>query len=247
MPVLINRFCESLPHWIGEIKQKAHNKITSSNFAAACRMGDADVMRELILGLWPFVDVFPKMIIRASRHLRKSDLLKDRDLLNTLIHRSSQTLSEIQKDEADHRQLWLGAGRSLGLSYPADFKSQTLAEVKAWIDEVSRNSDSFAMFLRFAAIEIIAESISKDLLASEDFTSVLGGSGSEWFRVHAIHRTGISHEDLELQLGFGLHGTEPTKDEVNEIIQSVVDIFIAAADRCAELAVVKQNNGLSHP
>jgi len=130
----------------------------------------------------------------------------------------------------------LETGRALGLKYPRDFNRQPIPEVEAWIEAVDEDSDPLLILLRFAAIEIIAESVSKDFLASDNFSSVLGERGSKWFRVHTIHEGGVAHEELELRLGFASRECEPTQEETDSIIQHIVALFITAADACAKSA-----------
>ncbi len=191
----------------------------------------------LILGLWPFVDEFPKSIIRgASRLLVKSSLPKDRRLLNVLLHRKSpQMLSGIRNDEENHRILWLQTGQALGLNYPLDFERPVLPQTQAWINEINNQTNLLAMFLRFAAVEMIAEAISIELLSSKAFSSVLGKRGCEWFRVHTDHEPGMTHEELILRTAFFVD-KNPTKEYVDSVIQRVVDLFITAGQAC-ELSI----------
>lgn len=236
----VDKLTRPLPPWIENIKRDAHRKIVCSNFAVPCRQGNVAVVRQLIIGLWPFVDTFPKILIHGSRHLRGTDFFEHREVLKQLIHRSSGILLGIQRDVKNHRKLWLETGKSLGLNYPGDFDRAPIPEVVAWIDEVAQeDSDPFRMFLRFAAIEMIAESVSVDFLASNHFTFVLNLEGCEWFRVHAVHEPGVAHEDLELRLAFAFTNNKPTRAESNSVIQTVVDLFINAADACARLAMEK--------
>ena len=190
----------------------------------------------LILGLWPFIDGFPKSIIRGGTHLLiKNSLPKDRQLLNILLHRGPQMLAGIRKDEENHRMLWLETGRALGLNYPLDFDRPALTQTQAWLNEINNQSDLVTMFLRFAAIEIIAEVISVELLSSTAFTSVLGKRGCEWFRVHAEHEPGMTHEEMILHTAFFVD-KNPTKEYVDSVIQRVVNYFITAGQAC-ELSI----------
>jgi pyrroloquinoline quinone (PQQ) biosynthesis protein C len=217
------------PLWFNELKTEARNKIVGARFAGACRQGNVGAMQALVVGIWPFVDEFPKIIIRgASRVARKDG--GNRELLNTLLRRGPQVLLGIRRDEENHRKLWIETGRALGLGFPADFQQSVLPESAAWIDLLKNESDLFAVFVSFAAIELIAETVSIDFLGSEAFTNILGTRGCEWFRVHAEHAPGMSHEELELCLAFMLRGGEPSKQDATPIIWNVVNHFIAAAD-----------------
>jgi len=219
------------PEWVAEIKGEARRKISAATFAAACRQGNSAVMLGLILGLWPFVDTFPKSIIRGASGFPKRSIRKDRHLLNMFLHRGPQMLSGIRKDEENHRVLWLETGRALGLNYPLDFERPVLPQTQIWINEINNKSDPLTSLLRFAAVEIIAEAISIDLLTSKTFTSILGKRGCEWFRVHAEHEPGMTHEELLLRTAF-LIDKHPTKENVNSVIQHVVTLFIRAGEGC---------------
>lgn len=233
---------QHIPAWMEEIKAEARGKIISSGFASACRQGDTVVMRGLVTGLWPFVNEFPRSIINGIARLKKIGLGQDRALLNTLLYRGPEVLSGIQRDEKNHRKLWLETGRALGLNYPLDYDQPVLPETQAWIDAVNANSDPSALFLRFTAVEIIAEAVSVDFLASRAFTEALGEKGCEWFRVHAEHGSGMSHEELELRLAFAFLRGEATKEYTNSVIQRIVDHFVAAGNSCARLARENRTN-----
>ncbi len=230
-----NTFDQPLPSWIQDTKAEARERISTTAFAAACRRGNRAVMRGLVVGLWPFVHHFPKTIIRAIVRSRKRSLPQGRRLLNTMLWHGPDVLSGIRKDEKNHRKLWLNTGEALGLKYPNDFKRPVLPETQAWIDALNGAADPFTVFVRFAAIEIVAEAVSVELLASKAFVSVLGERGCEWFRVHAEHDSGMTHEELELRLAFASLEESPREVLTNAVIQCVVDNFLEAAKASAKL------------
>ena len=100
---------------------------------------------------------------------------------------------------------------------------------------VNAEADPFSLFIRLASIEIIAEAVSVEFLASKAFVSVLGEQGSEWFRVHAAHDSGMTHEELELRLAFIYAEGLPDEVLANTIIQCVVDAFLRAAEASAKV------------
>jgi len=234
---LDERFATPLPHWIENINEEAEQKIISAPFMKECRDGNVLVMRALIIGLWPFVDEFPKMLHRGCWRLlmRPSFIVRFRfmDIISLFI-RARKTLEEIKQDEETHRTLWLITGEELGLIYPEYFQRDILPETRKWMQLVDHNSNSFAMFMRFTAIEIIAEAIGKNLVQANKFTSEVGKRGIRWFKAHVYpdeHR-GLTHEELAIKLGFIFHPSTPTRDECNAIIQEVVDIFLVCAEAC---------------
>jgi pyrroloquinoline quinone (PQQ) biosynthesis protein C len=236
---LVDRFNEPLPRWVEDVDREACAKLSASAFARECRSGNVSVIRELIFRFWPFVDAFPKMINQGCLHLLKEDLFRSHGLeLIGLFRAGFELLLGIEKDEENHRSLWLKTADALGLSY-GELERTPSAEVRAINDSVGEETDPSTMLLRFVAVEIVAESVSKDFLSSKNFVSALGEQGVHWFRVHVAHN-GITHEELALHLAFSLYDDELNKDRVNAVVQPVVDLFIMAANKCAELATLKQ-------
>ena len=237
MRSLKERFEMPLPQWIEEVNQEACSKIAASQFAALCRAGDLRVMRNAVLVLWPFVDEFPHMLARGCRRLFfQMNLMLTHGPFEviSLLRRGREILREIKLDEEDHRKLWLLTGQVLDLNYPSDFYSKTSPAVEKWVARVDSSAKPFQMFMRFTAIEIIAECISKNLLGSDKFKEILGTRGCRWFKAHThpdIH-AGMTHEELALHLGFTFHPGNPTKQECSETIQEVVDLFLDAAAEC---------------
>src|SRR3989344_1191003 len=63
------------PVWFKDIKEEAYKKITEAPFAEACRRGDKEIIKKLIVGLWPFVDVFPRLVGQKYMYLFTNPLL----------------------------------------------------------------------------------------------------------------------------------------------------------------------------
>jgi len=245
MSSLIERYNEPLPPWIHDIKVALKRDIAESRFAALSRAGDIQVMRQLILRFWPFVDVFPKLIRKGYSRLLKSELSKQvknpsyqrvKDFVNILLL-AHQTLSDIEKDEKSHRSLWLNTATSLGFAYD-DLEIEPLSEVRAIIVSVGESGDAFGMFLRFAEVEMVAEAVSKDFLASERFVSIVGARGIRWFKEHANHADGMTHEELALRLAFAFNDDRLDRNGVEMIVKNLTRLFIEAGEKCVELAAL---------
>jgi hypothetical protein len=231
MNSLTDGFKQPMPTWVREIKSEALQKITLSPFATACRGGDMGLTKELFLRFWPFVDAFPKIINRGCLHILKKELVKTFGLeMIDLFRLGFQVLSSMQKDEEDHRQLWLKTSHVLGLT-PIDLRQPPTPEVKAVTSVIAEDVDPYIMFLRFVGVEVVAESVSEDFLSSEKLKSTLGKEGLQWFEVHVTHE-GMSHEELAFRLARALHRGELTREESHAVIQHVVDLFIGAAEVC---------------
>lgn len=231
---LAAKFEQPLPRWVEEIEKEVYVRIAEAPFAAACRKGNKEVMRKLIINLWPFVDVFPDVVKRSYWKLIKPSFIFRYGAGNMLqlFRKSIQVLTSIEGDEKKHRNLWLDTGIALGLNYQKDFAKNPTPETRRWLKSITNNKGPFNIFLGYVAIEMIAESISKNLLASKTFSSILGREGRRWFEVHAVHHGDKSHEALEFHLAFALHKAEPRKEEANKVIQHVVSRALDAANAC---------------
>ena len=239
--ILVNfkeKFHTLPPAWFEEIEKKADRRITSAPFAEVSRMGKKEAMDRLMLNLWPFVKVFPKLVRNGYIRLFSPRMYMRFGIGNmmSLSYHSIVFLSGIESDESNHRDLWLGSSAALGLAYPKDFERPITPETQAWIDEVAQKTDPADMFLAFVAIEFIAESISKDLLKSEQFKNVFGNSknGLGWFAVHTVDHGDVSHANLELHLSlaFRPQTDEHARESAERVILGVVDKFLAAANAC---------------
>lgn len=231
MNSLTNRFKQPLPAWVREIKSETLRKISLSPFATMCRAGDMRLTKELFLRFWPFVDAFPKIVNRGCLHILRKELVNTFGLeMIDLFRLGFQILSSMQKDEEDHRQLWLKTTHVLGLA-SADLRQPSIPEVKMVTSIIAEDVDPHMMFLRFVGVEVVAESMSEYFLSSERFKSALGKEGLGWFEVHVTHE-GMSHEELAFRLARAFNRGELTREESDAVIHHVVDCFIAAAEAC---------------
>ncbi|OGZ43842.1 MAG: hypothetical protein A3J55_00185 [Candidatus Ryanbacteria bacterium RIFCSPHIGHO2_02_FULL_45_17b] len=224
------------PVWFKDVKEEAYKKITTAPFAEACRRGDKESIKKLIVGLWPFVDVFPRLVGQKYMYLFTNPRLYFRHGPLNMLSLASNTvvfLRSIASDEKSHRLLWLDSGSAVGLEYPENY-APISPQTQVWKDGVANETEPSEMLFGYVAIEIIAESVSKDLIHSDIFKSTLGEKGMKWFLVHTIDHGDISHENLELQLALAFHRKHD--ENISEIaarkIMKVVDDFLASANAC---------------
>jgi pyrroloquinoline quinone (PQQ) biosynthesis protein C len=247
MGTLMDRFNQDLPVWIPEIKHQARQKISDSHFVAACRTGEISVLRELVVRFWPFVDVVARVVYAGCwRTARKTlcaefDVTKYLDMYRVLTL-SRKILAEIAKEEECHRGLWLKTAGALGLEIN-DLSQKPIPEIEAIMKNASEHTAAPTMFLRFTAVEIVAEAISEDLLRSTEFKLALKRPGLQWFLVHASHE-GVSHEELLLRLASTFQDGEPSRKYYHDIIHATVDLFVAAGNAVIERISMKLSNRL---
>lgn len=229
------RFCLPVPSWISDIKREVEEKVAGCKIAEACLTGERKFIKEFLVCYWPFVDVFPKIISRGAVRLLARELVRELNTKNIFEFSSLgvEILSEIRRDESSHRELWLKTAESVGLTY-RDLNSSSYPEVTAISELVGEDSETYVMFLRFMAVEMVAEAVSKILLQSPSFKAVVGNEGRQWFDVHVTHENGMTHEELAFRLAMAFYAGEPAKDGINPIILEVVDLFVAAGNKACE-------------
>lgn len=229
---LLTLFHRPLPEYLAEIKKEAADKCMAAPLIKACSDGDLAAIRALIIHYWPFVDTFPKIINDGVAAVIQKEVQRIREIIGVM----REALQGVERDETNHRGLWLTTAGELYLTDADLFYTspKILPEVQEII-QLTRKTDPFALFLRFVAVEIVAEAISIALLRSEEFRQIVGGSGLQWFNVHVDHHDGMSHEEVTYRLAFAFR-PDATREEVNAIIQQLVDLFISAGDEALALS-----------
>jgi len=226
-----DRYVRPLPGWVSDIKEGVKNKVINSIAAQACRQGNISALRQLLTVFWPFVDEFPKIIRRGCVKFIKHELITDpghADDLLALLVLADKTLTLIEKDEEEHRALWIKAAEAVGLTYQ-DLEQPAIPSVKKLTTEVETWTDPAAMFLQFAAVEIMAEVASGHFLESQQFRQAVGTKGSEWFLAHTPQGE-ESHEALAYRLAMAFRKSAITHEEASALIQPLIDLFVETAD-----------------
>lgn len=224
--------------WRTRIKSKAWAKIYASPLMQGCRRGDIRYVRALLAGYWDFVDRFPRIIEGTFSTISVSGdaLGRLKRFLNLAARTLAGTLESMKNDERQHRVLWLKSADKAGLGYGDLTNWHVLSEIND-ISNVIGTADVRTKLLYFAAVEIVAEGISKCLSESDQFKIMMESEGMRWFEVHLLHPENVTtHEDLAYQTVerlFQAEGIEPTEQVVDETIQVGVDLFIRAAEACA--------------
>jgi hypothetical protein len=226
-----DRYSRPLPNWVYDIKEQMKHKVTSSSASQACCEGNIPAMRKLLIIFWPFVDEFPKIVRRGCVKFIKHKLITDPgnadDLLSLLVL-ADKTLTLIERDEEEHRALWIKTAEAVGLAHQ-DLEQYPVPHVKKLITDIGAWTDPAVMFLRFAAVEIMAGVASEHFLESEQFRQAVGNRGSEWFLVHTEHGD-ESHESLTYRLAIAFREDGITHEEACAQIQPLIDLFVEVAE-----------------
>jgi len=211
MGSLKKSFYRDLPLWISTIREEVTRKVEASPLIQGCARGDKRYIKSLIVGYWWFVDQFPESIARARHRVLEKTVRKPKKIITKFgatalidvlaIH--TETTLGMQKDEKNHRALWLQTARAIGLEKVDLEGVKPLHEVRKLHDLIYTETDFFKIFLQFVAVEMVAEELSKVLLASSHFKAIVKGDGLRWFQVHVEHSDkGMSHEEMALRLAF---------------------------------------------
>jgi hypothetical protein len=229
--IFTDRYSKPLPGWVSDIKEGVKSKVTSSIASQACREGNIPALRQLLIVFWPFVDEFPKIVRRGCVKFIKHQLITDPgnadDLLSLLVL-ADKTLTLIERDEEEHRALWIKSAEAVGLTYQ-DLEQSPIPLVDKLITEMETWTDPAAMFLRFAAVEIMAAVSSGHFLESQQFRQAVGTKGSGWFLAH-MEDGDESHESLTYRLAFAFRECGVTHEEASALIQPLIDLFVEAAE-----------------
>jgi len=259
MRSLMDSFNQELPPWLEDIKKEVREKVKASPIIRGCAEGDRRSIQFLMSGYWLFVDEFPKSIAIARDRVVKDVIVNSIKLLgkfrvnvvSELLTLSMEVMGRMKSDEGDHRALWLKTAHSVGLQQDDLERQETLTEVITLNELVQEKTNFFTIFLRFVAVEMVAEEISRVLLESPPFKVEVNEDGLRWFKVHVIHdcHKGMTHEELAFRLAIALQtlfqGREKEfqKEEVRGIIMGAVDVFDNVGRKCSELASVAPLEG----
>lgn len=211
---------KELVPWLHRVKDESFRKVSCSPLTRGCAEGRAASLSALLIGFWPFVDKFPGII--------KSKYEGSRDL-------KAKLLAEMEGDERGHRTLWIQSCEELKITQETLSAQETLPRVQRLIDYIGEDLPSYRSFLRFLAVEIVAEGLSVGLVRHAAFQEALGERGLQWFNVHLNAQNEAletSHEMLTIRLAKRDAG-DAADDEgfANEVTQAV-DRFIEAGEDC---------------
>lgn len=221
--------------WFTPVRDEVYRRVAATRLTEACRRGEHTVIAEFFICFWPFVNVFPAIIRQSRRPLIQSIRQKgSASRVNDLLALGRHTLATMQRDEANHRTLWIECAATVGLGY-ANLASRRYAETERIIEHVAEDTDPATKLLRFTAVERVAESVSAALLASAAFRQAVGPQGLPWFEVHLSHikepqrLEELSHEELTIGLATALEARGDT-EEAGRTVLATTDLFVAAAE-----------------
>ncbi|MBI4120655.1 MAG: hypothetical protein HY457_00145 [Parcubacteria group bacterium] len=210
------------------LRQCAVKEVEKSTLMRACRDGDLQSVRALLIGFWPFVYEFEKAIDIQARRLPLRRILTEHLGLTTaqqyFVSRA-KILRQMHEEEGEHAQIWRGDALKIG----ADLESLPKAHEKLPLMEAliatAYADDPFKFFCALAATEYIAEELSRFLCASSVFTSCFGGRFG-WGDTHIAVHDGLSHLQIDEDFAAAVH---PAKDR-KQIAQAMEREILAVQD-----------------
>ena len=228
-------------------KRTLFTEIDAHPLMRGCLMADPRYMLGLFAGFWPFVDGFPAVIEKSYAKIAAgpSDLQLSPGQRRDIARKGrmlggAKALAAMADDEREHRGLWLrSAGRAdLNLEDLVDFG--VLPSAARLTGDMEESSGPVQLAMHFAAVEFVAEDISKVLMVPGKFRELMGQEGSRWFNVHLMtaHHKGTAHEDIALALAARFHAAlgkgELTDGDVAEMTIASGRRFIRCADEIVE-------------
>jgi pyrroloquinoline quinone (PQQ) biosynthesis protein C len=227
----VDRYGAPIPQFIRDIKGAVNARVAATNIVDAMRALHPDALREFFTIYWPFVDQFPRIIRQGVvRTIRRAQ--EDLDLVKAVSHVGRNVV----RDESNHRSLWLISCWRIGLT-ETDLKYDSPAPPVARLIRLFGELEGSHLFFGFAAVEMVAETVSLELMKSEPFRRRLGGEGLRWFDVHLEHPGDLSHEELVLKLAAAFSTGPLTAARARRTIMQVTDLFVEAADLASHRAV----------
>ncbi len=226
------QWSQPLPAWTEAVRAEIEGKIQGARFVKECQAANLTVVKNIVILLWPFVQKYPALIEsgvkKAKQHLfRRFKICPWWNFRTT----GATMVGIMQREEEEHGELWLTMGSALSINLKDVFYRDPRREIEPLIDAFIKAPDPATFFFRAAAVEILAELMSVQVLKSDRLKKALGSEGCKWFLAHAHHpHEGITHEVLMYHLGFWFFAKEPGEYYVNTIVQHTVNPFVKAAE-----------------
>ncbi len=226
------------PNWKKRIKAEAWQKTFASTLMHGCGTGDIVYIKALLGGFWYFVSEFPWIIRRAYSEVPHTANENVQRFLKRSAKILSGTLQGMEEDERAHRTLWIRSASCVGLLEDDLAQWEVLPETRKLTDAIGTEASFERKLLYFVAVEIVAEGISRCLIAAPRFSEVMGTQGMGWFNAHVVEEDdATTHEAVAYNLAFSLKrvANEPLNEAgVNADVQRCVDWFIDGAIACVE-------------
>lgn len=193
--------------------------------------GELSAIRAYYRGFWHFVDRFPRLIdsgcMRNRRHIVAA-------IGREGLRRAAGIVRRIREDEENHAALWVRGASTVGLT-KSQLQQSALIPAVGRLCKLIAESDPFELFLRVWTMEVIATAISRMVLDSSSFCTLVGERGDEWFRVHVDHhKHGWSHAEIAINLAILMYqGSGKRLEPISETtVFDYRDTFSEAALAC---------------
>lgn len=230
-----------------EMKERVVRGIAASPLIGGCLVGDKKYIAALLKGYWVFVDGFPEVIHNTySDKMLSENLLRDvlkrmgrnPDIGGRLVQKFRRQFAGMQADETAHRTLWLQCANAIGLSRE-DLQGAEVPATREILRTVAAEPKLFKRYAFFAAVEIVAEGISRILLQSSYFQCAVTRGGLRWFQKHAEHDDGTIHEEIarKAMVMFSVGNAPAISQGFAAIVGGYADLFIDAGVACCHQLV----------
>jgi len=208
-----------------ELRKRARAEVSRSSLIQMAAAGSKAAAMALHAGFWPFVREF-ELAIDQQKLPRKPLVAKfGHEASRRSFIRMAQAVREMKEEEGSHAAHWQEDARNLKITLGND---QLVPGIRALI-ESAYTKDLPRFFAVLAGTELIAEELSRCLIASSSFLALFSRKRWVWGEVHLLaHCNGPSHLDIDLDLA---RAYSPTDDigAIRRSIETTIALFGRAA------------------
>ena len=209
---------------VDRLRQCASECVRSSSLIQRAAAGEIEAARALHIGFWPFVREFELAI---DQHQLPRAPLRERfpERFNLVFAQMRRAVREMKNEEGSHAQHWQEAARDIQIT---SLDHVNISAVKELIS-LSYTEDMPEFFSVLAGTELIAEELSRFLVASHSFTALFISGRWLWGEIHLLpHDHGLSHLAIDLDLARAYSLTSDL-GKVESAISATINLFGRAA------------------
>lgn len=209
---------------INRLRHHASEVVRSSSLIKRAAAGELEAARALHLGFWPFVREFELAI---DKHQLPRAPLRERfpGRFKAVFVQMHRAVREMKDEEGSHARHWREAAREIGVTSLEHDMTPAVSELIA----LSYTENLREFFSVLAGTELIAEELSRFLVASDSFCALFGSERWLWGEIHLLpHDHGPSHLAIDLDLARAYSPTSDI-DAIESAVLATINLFGWAA------------------
>jgi hypothetical protein len=182
---------------IPALRYRAGQIVRGSPLVCRAEQGDKAAAVALMIGFWPFVSEFELAI--DAQTLPRLPLAENfgEPRVRRVFGGIARAVRDMKQEEGSHAAHWMRDAQCLGIN---DFAGPSVDAIQALINR-SYTRDLPFFFATLAGTELIAEELSRFLVASSRFTELFSRRQWMWGEMHLLaDDDGVSHLEIDLDL-----------------------------------------------